>query len=51
MLLVLLSKDQSLSGFFVYRRLTNLSPSLMYFLPLGLLGGYFAWRFYTTGSA
>ncbi|KJA29697.1 hypothetical protein HYPSUDRAFT_229492 [Hypholoma sublateritium FD-334 SS-4] len=25
--------------------------NLMYFLPLGLLGGYFAWRFYTTGSA
>lgn len=25
--------------------------SLMYFLPLGLLGAYFAWRYYTTGSA
>ncbi|KAF8806216.1 cytochrome b5 [Phlegmacium glaucopus] len=27
------------------------SSNLMYFLPLGLLGGYFAWRYYTTGSA
>jgi len=25
--------------------------NLMYFLPLGLLGAYFAWRYYTTGSA
>ncbi|TFK43850.1 cytochrome b5-like heme/steroid binding domain-containing protein [Crucibulum laeve] len=25
--------------------------NLMYFVPLGLLGGYFAWRYYTTGSA
>ncbi|PPR05217.1 hypothetical protein CVT26_012293 [Gymnopilus dilepis] len=25
--------------------------NLMYFVPLGLLGAYFAWRFYTTGSA
>jgi cytochrome b involved in lipid metabolism len=25
--------------------------NLMYFLPLGVLGGYFAWRYYTTGSA
>ncbi|KAF8897911.1 cytochrome b5-like heme/steroid binding domain-containing protein [Infundibulicybe gibba] len=25
--------------------------NMMYFVPLGLLGGYFAWRFYTTGSA
>jgi hypothetical protein len=25
--------------------------SLMYFVPLGLLGAYFAWRYYTTGSA
>ncbi|CAA7258514.1 unnamed protein product [Cyclocybe aegerita] len=25
--------------------------NMMYFLPLGLLGGYFAWRFYTTGAA
>ncbi|EAU84237.1 hypothetical protein CC1G_08167 [Coprinopsis cinerea okayama7 len=24
--------------------------NLMYFVPLGLLGAYFAWRFYTTGS-
>ncbi|KAI0092034.1 cytochrome b5 [Irpex rosettiformis] len=24
--------------------------NLMYFVPLGLLGGYFAWRFYTNGS-
>ncbi|KAF8646364.1 hypothetical protein AX16_007230 [Volvariella volvacea WC 439] len=23
----------------------------MYFVPLALLGAYFAWRFYTTGSA
>ncbi len=38
-------------SFFVTPVPTNLSSSLMYFLPLGLLGGYFAWRFYTTGSA
>ncbi|KAF8958469.1 cytochrome b5-like heme/steroid binding domain-containing protein [Flammula alnicola] len=25
--------------------------NLMYFVPLGLLGAYFAWRFYSTGSA
>lgn len=25
--------------------------NVMYFLPLGLLGVYFAWRYYTTGSA
>ncbi|KAF8634799.1 hypothetical protein AX15_000711 [Amanita polypyramis BW_CC] len=25
--------------------------NLMYFIPLGLLGAYFAWRYYTTGSA
>ena len=25
--------------------------SMMYFVPLSLLGAYFAWRFYTTGSA
>ena len=25
-------------------------PSLMYFVPLGLLGAYFAWRYYTSGS-
>ncbi|KAF8638571.1 hypothetical protein AX17_002113 [Amanita inopinata Kibby_2008] len=25
--------------------------NMMYFLPLALLGGYFAWRYYTTGSA
>ncbi|KAF8914357.1 cytochrome b5-like heme/steroid binding domain-containing protein [Gymnopilus junonius] len=25
--------------------------NLMYFIPLGLLGAYFAFRFYTTGSA
>jgi len=25
--------------------------NLMYFVPLGLLGAYFAWRYYTTGSA
>jgi len=25
--------------------------NLMYILPLGLLGFYFAWRYYTTGSA
>ncbi|KAF8204605.1 cytochrome b5-like heme/steroid binding domain-containing protein [Pholiota molesta] len=25
--------------------------NLMYFVPLGLLGAYFAYRFYTTGSA
>ncbi|KAM6496187.1 Cytochrome b5-like heme/steroid binding domain containing protein [Amanita muscaria] len=25
--------------------------NLMYFVPLGLLGAYFAWRYYSTGSA
>ncbi|KAJ7591461.1 cytochrome b5-like heme/steroid binding domain-containing protein [Mycena floridula] len=25
--------------------------NLMYFVPLSLLGAYFAWRYYTTGSA
>jgi len=25
--------------------------NVMYFVPLGLLGAYFAWRYYTTGSA
>jgi len=25
--------------------------NLMYFVPLGLLGAYFAWRYYTTGTA
>ena len=30
--------------------LITLINSLMYFLPLGVLGGYFAWRFYSTGS-
>ncbi|KAF4619571.1 hypothetical protein D9613_004895 [Agrocybe pediades] len=25
--------------------------NFMYILPLGLLGAYFAWRYYTTGSA
>jgi len=25
--------------------------NIMYFVPLGLLGAYFAWRYYTTGSA
>ena len=29
----------------------SLINSLMYFVPLGLLGAYFAWRYYTTGSA
>ncbi|KAF5333280.1 hypothetical protein D9611_002796 [Ephemerocybe angulata] len=24
--------------------------NLMYFVPLGLLGAYFGWRFYTTGA-
>jgi len=24
--------------------------NLMYFVPLGLLGAYFAWRYYSTGS-
>ncbi|KAI0702919.1 cytochrome b5 [Cytidiella melzeri] len=24
--------------------------NLMYFIPLGLLGGYFAWRFYSNGT-
>ena len=24
--------------------------SLMYFVPLGLLGAYFAWRYYSSGS-
>ncbi|KAK0206887.1 cytochrome b5-like heme/steroid binding domain-containing protein [Desarmillaria ectypa] len=24
--------------------------NMMYFIPLAMLGGYFAWRFYTTGS-
>lgn len=28
----------------------NLLSSMMYFVPLGLLGAYFAWRYYTTGS-
>jgi len=31
--------------------LTSYFLSLMYFLPLGLLGAYFAWRYYSTGSA
>ncbi|PFH49254.1 hypothetical protein AMATHDRAFT_63530 [Amanita thiersii Skay4041] len=27
------------------------TSNMMYFLPLGLLGAYFGWRYYTTGSA
>ena len=44
-------KGSKYDGYFTLLPTANPSYSLMYFVPLGLLGAYFAWRYYTTGFA